>query len=65
GAAGAAGAAGARDVLVNLQVKQSKPGTGILGMRERLRPWRGVLTVEHPPTGGTAVIAEVAVRKGG
>lgn len=32
---------------------------GILGMRERLRPWEGKVTVEANPSGGTTVTAEV------
>jgi signal transduction histidine kinase len=32
---------------------------GILGMRERLRPWGGKLRVESQPGGGTQVIAEL------
>ena len=32
---------------------------GILGMRERLRPWGGSLRLEANPTGGTIVSAEI------
>lgn len=35
---------------------------GILGMRERLRPWDGCLTVAERATGGTLVTAEVRLR---
>ncbi len=35
---------------------------GILGMRERLRPWGGEVLLESPPAGGT--ILSVAVRTG-
>jgi signal transduction histidine kinase len=32
---------------------------GILGMRERLRPWNGTLTIHAPDNGGTMVSADV------
>jgi signal transduction histidine kinase len=32
---------------------------GLLGMRERLRPWSGTVSVETHPTSGTTVTAEV------
>jgi signal transduction histidine kinase len=35
---------------------------GILGMRERLRPWGGTLAVAACPGGGTVVSAEIPVR---
>lgn len=34
---------------------------GILGMRERLRPWNGVLRIERRATGGTVLTAEVVL----
>lgn len=35
---------------------------GIVGMRERLSPWGGVVTVEDGPTGGTVLSAEILLR---
>jgi signal transduction histidine kinase len=34
---------------------------GILGMRERLRPWNGTVTVGAGPKGGTVVVAELTL----
>ena len=34
---------------------------GILGMRERLRPWGGTVTVDDGPKGGTVVVAELTL----
>ncbi len=38
------------------------PHLGILGMRERLRPWGGIVAVDGGPGGGTVVTATVALR---
>jgi signal transduction histidine kinase len=37
---------------------------GILGMRERLRPWNGFVTVGAGPKGGTVVVAELTLEGG-
>lgn len=42
---------------------RGRQGTGIYGMRERLRPWGGTLRVEGSPARGTAVVAEVTARR--
>jgi len=39
----------------------ARPRLGILGMRERLRPWGGVVRIASGPTGGTVVSAEVSL----
>ena len=36
---------------------------GILGMRERLRPWNGTVTVGAGPKGGTVVVAELTLEE--
>jgi signal transduction histidine kinase len=38
---------------------------GILGMRERLRPWNGTVTVGTGPKGGTVVVAELTLEGSG
>ena len=41
------------------QREQDSLHLGILGMRERLRPWGGSLSLEGNPSGGTIVSAEI------
>ena len=41
------------------QEAEDSSGIGLLGMRERLRPWRGRVEVHAQPSIGTEVIAEV------
>jgi len=36
---------------------------GVFGMRERLRPWGGSVTISGGPTGGTVVVAEATVEE--
>jgi signal transduction histidine kinase len=40
---------------------QETNGLGLLGMRERLRPWHGHVDVRAGAAGGTEVVAEVVV----
>ncbi len=40
----------------------SSPHLGLLGMRERVRPWNGRVSVESAARGGTRVVTEVALR---
>lgn len=41
----------------------SGSGLGLLGMRERLRPWHGTVTVGGGPSGGTMVTAIIPLRR--
>jgi signal transduction histidine kinase len=43
---------------------QGRGGLGIVGMRERLAPWGGVLSVERGSDEGTTVVAEVGFGDG-
>jgi signal transduction histidine kinase len=43
------------------QAPQGRGGIGIVGMRERLAPWGGVLSVGRGSDGGTTVAAEVTL----
>lgn len=48
-----------------LNGEPGRPRLGVLGMRERLRPWGGVVRIASGPAGGTVVSAEVSLASRG